>query len=193
MRLPKLLARREGNALVEFALSAPLIFTVLVGTFQFGYAFYVYNQLQVSVRSGVRYASQLERVFAAFPREQVLVLVFEEFRADNAAGYRQVLEFLGVDPAHEPDFREVHARKAPRSARLNRALNSPRLKRAVFRVLGPRRYDRVSKGVAGAVMRPAGGSTLPPELEAELREELRPDVARTSELVGRDLAAIWGY
>jgi Flp pilus assembly protein TadG len=60
MRLPKLLARREGNALVEFALSAPLIFTVLVGTFQFGYAFYVYNQLQVSVRSGVRYASQLD-------------------------------------------------------------------------------------------------------------------------------------
>ena len=144
-------------------------------------------------RERARYAPQLERYLAVFPREQVLVLVFEEFRADNAGGYRQVLEFLGVDPAHEPDFREVHARKAPRSARLNRALNSPRLKRAVFRVLGPRRYDRVSKRVAGAVMRPAGGRAVPPELEQELREELRPDVVRTSELVGRDLTAIWGY
>jgi hypothetical protein len=76
---------------------------------------------------------------------------------------------------------------------VNRALNSPRLKRAVFRVLGPRRYDRVSKRVAGAVTRPAGGSAVPPELEQDLREELRPDVVRTSELVGRDLAAIWGY
>jgi hypothetical protein len=47
--------------------------------------------------------------------------------------------------------------------------------------------------VAGAVMRRTGGSAIPPELEAELREELRPDVARASELVGRDLAAIWGY
>ena len=144
-------------------------------------------------RERARYAPQLERFFAAFPRKQVLVLVFEEFRADNAAGYRQVLEFLGVDPAHEPDFREVHARKTPRSARLNRALNSPRLKRAVFRVLGPRRYDRASKRVAGTVMRPAAGSAVPPELEAELREELRPDVARTSELVECDLTAIWGY
>jgi Flp pilus assembly protein TadG len=51
---------RKGNALIEFGLSAPLIFTVLVGTFQFGYTFYVYNQLQVAVRSGVRYASQLD-------------------------------------------------------------------------------------------------------------------------------------
>jgi hypothetical protein len=144
-------------------------------------------------RERARYAPQLERYLAVFPREQILVLVFEEFRADNASGYRQVLEFLGVDSAHEPDFREVHARLAPRSARLNRALNAPRLKRAVFRVLGPRRYDRVSKRVAGAVMQPASGSAVAPELEAELREELRPDVARTSELVGRDLAAIWGY
>jgi Flp pilus assembly protein TadG len=60
MRATRILRRHEGNAMIEFALSAPLIFTVLVGTFQFGYAFYVYNQLQVAVRSGVRYASQLD-------------------------------------------------------------------------------------------------------------------------------------
>jgi Flp pilus assembly protein TadG len=51
---------RKGNAMVEFALSAPLIFTALVGTFQFGYSFYVYNQLQVGVRSGVRYGSLMD-------------------------------------------------------------------------------------------------------------------------------------
>jgi Flp pilus assembly protein TadG len=43
--------------LVEFALSTPLLVTILAGTFQFGYSFYVYNQLQMAIRSGTRYAS----------------------------------------------------------------------------------------------------------------------------------------
>ena len=48
---------RRGNAIIEFALSATVLFTLLFGTFQFGYTFYVYDQLQTGVRSGVRYAS----------------------------------------------------------------------------------------------------------------------------------------
>ena len=43
-----------------------------------------------------RYAEQLERWFAAFPREQLLVLFTEELSADTAATYRRVLYFLGV-------------------------------------------------------------------------------------------------
>jgi sulfotransferase family protein len=43
-----------------------------------------------------RYAEQLERWFAAVPREQLLVLFTEELSADTAATYRRVLDFLGV-------------------------------------------------------------------------------------------------
>jgi hypothetical protein len=43
-----------------------------------------------------RYAEQLERWFAAFLREQLLVLFTEELSADTAATYRRVLDFLGV-------------------------------------------------------------------------------------------------
>jgi sulfotransferase family protein len=43
-----------------------------------------------------RYAEQLERWFAAFPREQLLVLFTEELSADTPATYRRVLDFLGV-------------------------------------------------------------------------------------------------
>ncbi len=48
---------RRGNAMVEFALSAPLLLSIMTGTFQFGYTFYVYNQLQMAVRAGTRYGS----------------------------------------------------------------------------------------------------------------------------------------
>jgi hypothetical protein len=49
-----------------------------------------------------RYAEQLERWFAAFPREQLLVLVSEELAADTAETYARVLDFLGA-PAHSLD------------------------------------------------------------------------------------------
>ena len=47
-----------------------------------------------------RYADQLERWFAVFPREQLLVLASEELAADPPGVYRRVLEFLGA-PAHD--------------------------------------------------------------------------------------------
>jgi Sulfotransferase domain len=47
-----------------------------------------------------RYAEQLERWFAVFPREQLLVLTCEELAAAPAETYARVLGFLGA-PAHD--------------------------------------------------------------------------------------------
>ncbi len=49
--------RQGGNALIEFALAFGFLFPLLAGTFQFGYAFFVYNELQNAVRQGARYAA----------------------------------------------------------------------------------------------------------------------------------------
>jgi hypothetical protein len=47
-----------------------------------------------------RYAEQIERWYAAFPRERLLVLFTEELAGEPGATYRRVLEFLGIG-AHE--------------------------------------------------------------------------------------------
>ena len=47
----------RGNAMVEFALSFGLMFPIFAGVFQFGYSFYIYNQLETAVRSAARYAA----------------------------------------------------------------------------------------------------------------------------------------
>jgi hypothetical protein len=46
-----------GHAMLELAISASVMVTCLVGTFQFGYTFYVYNQLVTAVGNGGRYAA----------------------------------------------------------------------------------------------------------------------------------------
>lgn len=47
------------------------------------------------------YAKQLERLFAAYPREQVLVLQYERCRADPLAEMRRTQRFLRLDPLDE--------------------------------------------------------------------------------------------
>ncbi|HWR54767.1 MAG TPA: TadE family protein [Bryobacteraceae bacterium] len=49
--------RRAGSVLVEFTLAVPLLTLLFLGTFQFGWAFFLYSELETSVRAGARYAS----------------------------------------------------------------------------------------------------------------------------------------
>jgi hypothetical protein len=44
--------------MLELAVSAGMMVTFLAGTFQFGYTFYIYNQLVTAVGNGARYAAQ---------------------------------------------------------------------------------------------------------------------------------------
>jgi len=63
-----------------------------------------------------RYAEQLERWFAVFPREQLLVLPSEELAADPGQAYGRVLEFLEAPPyelgsyprVYQQEYAEVH-------------------------------------------------------------------------------------
>ena len=48
---------QRGNAMVEFALAATILVPAFAGAFQFGYTFYIYNNLQTAIRGGARYAS----------------------------------------------------------------------------------------------------------------------------------------
>ena len=45
--------------MLEFALAAGVLLPVFAGTFQFGYTFYVYNNLESAVHGGARYASMI--------------------------------------------------------------------------------------------------------------------------------------
>ncbi|MBM3736738.1 MAG: pilus assembly protein [Acidobacteria bacterium] len=52
--------RRQGNAIIEFALMASAMVPLLTGVTQFGHTFFMYNQLVSAVKAGSRYASVRE-------------------------------------------------------------------------------------------------------------------------------------
>jgi Flp pilus assembly protein TadG len=58
---------QKGHAMIELAVSAAVMVACVAGTVQFGYTFYVYNQLVTAVGNGGRYAAMRTYRAAAEP------------------------------------------------------------------------------------------------------------------------------
>jgi len=59
MKTRALPRRRGGSVLVELTLSLTFLCALFLGTWQYGYTFYIYGELEQAVRAGARYASLL--------------------------------------------------------------------------------------------------------------------------------------
>jgi len=151
----------------------------------------------------VRYVEQLRRYHAVFPPENVLVLIYDDFRADNEATIRRVLRFLEVDdtcpietidtyPVTSARFVPLHnlagvarrARKNPAAAGvLSRAVNAL--------IPKPMRSDAFRAKWRRTVYTAPG----PPDeaFMQELRRRFKPEVVALSDYLGRDLVSLWGY
>ena len=149
----------------------------------------------------VSYTEQLMRYHAVFAREQVLALIYDDLRGDNAATVRKVYRFLGVGDS--VDIMPVDANPTV-------ALRSQVLDDTVHRVsVGRGPYSRMVKAGIKAIMpQPVrrgllrtvqenvvhGPAPRPDErLLAELRTWLKPEVERFAAYLNRDLVTMWGY
>jgi len=149
----------------------------------------------------VRYAEQLRRLHAAFAREQVLVLIYEDFRRDNEGTLRSVLRFLGVDEAAPLQALEANPSVNVRGGRLDVMMREVREGRSA----GSRAVRGAVRGLTPARLRSAllyplhrrllYGAPRPPSesLMAELRHRFRPEVVAISDYLERDLVTLWGY
>lgn len=140
-----------------------------------------------------KYTEQIQRYLGFFPREQIKIIIFEDFKRDNTKVYKEVLEFLGVDSTFKPDFKRVHESKASRSKLLNNILRNPHLTGIPKSVLPARTYDRIRLKIQDLLMKQKPRPPLDPEFERKLKKKLKPEVRKLSRLVGRDLVKEWEY
>jgi hypothetical protein len=155
------------------------------------------NVLGAVYRETVDYASHLERWFGFFARDQVRVILFDDFAADTAREFRGVLEFIGVDPDYRPPS------FAPRNA-------SNRQRRWVRRVVESRMGHWATHDLPSALIgsnararlslrfrqsalnrREVARAPMRAELRERLEHEFQPHVERLGEMLGRDLLSLW--
>jgi len=150
----------------------------------------------------VRYVEQLRRYHARFPREQVLVLIYDDLRSDNGATIRSILRFLEVDDSYSLDFFKANVTKRTvRSWRLKGALRSLStgegpMYRSARSVIKAITTPGMRRGALRTIDRNIINAPAPPpdeQLMAELRLRFLPEVVALSEYLDRDLVALWGY
>jgi hypothetical protein len=133
------------------------------------------------------YYRRLKRYLDLFPREQLKIYLFEEFKKDAGRIVNELFGFLGVDTRLSLDTSVRHNPGAvPRFRLLNRVLYSPRLAR-IARALFPGMKGTL-KHVRQLNLNPA--PKLPGDLRAELVRIYREDILRVQELLDRDLS-VW--
>ncbi len=131
------------------------------------------------------YAAQLERFYAHFPKERVMVLLYDDYRKQPEQTVRGIFRFLGVDPDVELDLDQ-----RPNEAAL------PRFKQLNYLLFQSGLVNRVKqwvpdswKGAAKQAM--FSNKDLPRMAEKErdyMREIYRSDIARLGSLLQRDLS-----
>jgi len=149
----------------------------------------------------VRYVEQLRRYHTVFPAEQVLVLIYDDFRRDNEATVRQVLRFLEVDDTSPIELTEANPTVRLRSRRIDELLRSiyqgrgtsSRAVKAAVKALTPRQLRR--DALAATHRHIVYGEPRPPDesLMLALRGRFKGEVVALSEYLGRDLVTLWGY
>jgi hypothetical protein len=149
----------------------------------------------------VRYVEHLRRYHALFAEEQVLVLIYEDFRRENEATVRRVLRFLGVDETLPVETVETLPARRVRSQGLHAAVQavsdgrgpvSEAVKAGVKAVSSRRLRRAAMRGVRRHVV---FAEADPPDeqLMGELRRRFKPEVVAAGEYLGRDLVSLWGY
>jgi hypothetical protein len=139
------------------------------------------------VQEGLYY-KRLKRYFDLFPREQIKILIFEEFKQDPARTVAELFEFVGVDPSYKPDTSVAHNPAAvPKNRLLNRLYYHPSVIR-VAKWVFPESVQNLARKVRDKNL------TKPPKFPAEVRADLlnhyRTDIFQLEGLLGRDLS-IW--
>jgi hypothetical protein len=148
----------------------------------------------------VRYVEQLRRFHDVFARENVLVLIYDDFRADNEGTVRAVLRFLGVDDAVSVQAREANPTVRLRSKQLDDLIHSAAVGRGpVMRgvKVGVKAVTsrRLRHGVLGLRRSVVYGQPAAPDerLVLELKRRFKGEVVALSEYLGRDLVTLWDY
>jgi len=129
------------------------------------------------------YYEQLKRYFMHFSSEQILVLLFEEFRHSPESTLAKCHEFLQVPKLQAAGDHIANEGRVPRAAGFNKLLVDTGLK-SVVKALTPNRLQEKLKAIAYTAKRPAPDAR---SLEM-LRSLYQEDIEKTSTLIQRDLS-----
>lgn len=154
-----------------------------------------YATEEPSVVAQGRYAEQLKRYYSHLPKDQLLVLIYEDIEKDPAAFMRRIYEFLGVDPTFTPSMlnRQINIARTPRVVSLERVIHH------IAETLRKTGFDKlvwmIRKSGLPDLLRLVNtkdDSVSTGENQVQIdRKVWKDDVDTLSNMIGRDMVSEW--
>jgi hypothetical protein len=142
----------------------------------------------------VKYRVQINRFLSYFDQTQIKIIIFDDFKINTPEIYKEVLDFLSVDPNFTPSFDIVNPNKQLRWPLLKRyTLDSPYFRKTLRFLFSQEIYARLKNFYKTKIVTYQPRQPLDDELRRELMKEFKKEVEKLSVLINRDLVTLWGY
>lgn len=137
-----------------------------------------------------KYYEQVKRYMEAFPKEQILMIKFDDLQTHTESVYNQVLRFLDLAP-FDQDLKAINPNKTARSRWLVKASKNPPqwIKKIVRRLLPHESMarEKVTETIWRINTKYEPRKPLPTPIENQLRSHYAQDVAQLEKLTGINL------
>jgi hypothetical protein len=131
------------------------------------------------------YYQQVKRYFDLFPREQILVLIFDELSKNPDAVMKKVYDFLGVSSDFKSQTDVIHNKaKIPVSGMARMIINQ----QTIIKIAGMLVPKKIRRYVLSKLYTSKNLPEFKPATKELLKQYYRDDIMATSQLIGRDLS-----
>ncbi len=156
-----------------------------------------FSKTEESVFAQGLYAEQLERYLKLFPREQILILIYEDIRKDPVKFMERIYGFLGIDTTYVASmvYDEINVARTPKLVPIDRIMHHTAefLRKVGFDTF----VHLIRKTGLPDMVRSLNTKEGKPKGEAEpydhavLAKYFVEDVKKLSQLIGRNMNTEW--
>lgn len=141
-------------------------------------------------RAGMYY-EQLTRYYKLFPKEKIMVIIYDDFKKQPLKIIQQIFEFLGVDPSFVPDTSsKPNVSGVPKSTLMQDLLNLVFAKPNPIRSISRKLFPESSRWRFTSLLRNLNlnRQSMPDEYRQLLKGTFNNDIRKLQSLIGQDLS-----
>jgi len=145
------------------------------------------------------YLNQIKRFTALFPKEQIQVLIFEDFKKDNSKYLKKIIKFLGINENYVPESKIINKNKTVRFRFLYHLVQSPGLKTFLRKRIKTKTYFYLKEFIDKIFFKEEKRKEIRTELYQKLKNEFKPMVQELNNYLLKekftdiDIVRLWKY
>ena len=138
-----------------------------------------------------RYTEQIQRFYDVFDPQNIHIIIYDDFKANQQQVVKNTFAFLGVDPAFKPEIKLVNSHGQVKSKSVQYLTNShSSVVRSIVRSFLPRKIrSRLRLSIQHMNTRTSERTPLAPEVRDRINDEFAPEIRRLSTFLNRDLSS----